>query len=148
MPRPFHLVLLSLGLAFAGAAWAQQGTPPTAPTAPTTKHLHAIDPQQQIERLTKQLQLTPDQQAKILPILQQRDQQLEALRSDSSLKPPDRRAKAMSIVQSSNQQIDALLTEPQLTKAQAMREKAMERREEKRGQQAPPSSSSSSGGHP
>ena len=144
MPRPFHLVLLSLGLAFAGAAWAQQGTPPTAPT---TKHLHAIDPQQQIERLTKQLQLTPDQQAKILPILQQRDQQLEALRSDSSLKPADRRAKAMSIVQSSNQQIDALLTEPQLTKAQAMREKAMERREEKRGQQAPPSSSSS-GAHP
>lgn len=145
MPRPFHLVLLSLGLAVAGAAWAQQGTPPTAPT---TKHLHAIDPQQQIERLTKQLQLTPDQQAKILPILQQRDQQLEALRSDSSLKPADRRAKAMSIVQSSNQQIDALLTEPQRTKAQAMREKAMERREEKRGQQAPPSSSSSSGGHP
>jgi len=144
MPRPFHLVLLSLGLAFAGAAWAQQGTPPTAPT---TKHLHAIDPQQQIERLTKQLQLTPDQQAKILPILQQRDQQLEALRSDSSLKPADRRAKAMSIVQSSNQQIDALLTEPQRTKAQAMREKAMERREEKRGQQAP-ASSSSSGAHP
>ncbi|RAO74502.1 hypothetical protein [Dyella jiangningensis] len=144
MQRPLHLVLLSLGLAVAGAAWAQQGTPPTAPTA---KHLHAIDPQQQIERLTKHLQLTPDQQAKILPILQQRDQQLQALRSDSGLKPADRRAKAMSIVQSSDQQVDALLTEPQRTKAQAMREKAMERMEERRGQHMP-ASSSSSGGHP
>lgn len=115
--------------------------------APTVKHLHAIDPQQQIERLTKQLQLTPDQQAKVLPILQQRDQQLEALRNDSSLKPADRRAKAMAIVQASNQQMDAVLTEPQRAKAKAMREKAMERMEERRGQHAP-ASSSSSGAHP
>jgi protein CpxP len=144
MPRQFHLVLLSLGLALTGAAWAQQGTPTTAPTA---KHLHAIDPQQQLDRLTKQLQLTSDQQAKILPLLQQRDQQLQSLRDDSSLKPADRRTKAMSIMQDTNQQVDAVLTEPQRAKAKAMREKAMERMEERRGQHMP-ASSSSSGAHP
>jgi DNA anti-recombination protein RmuC len=144
MPRQFHLVLLSLGLALTGAAWAQQGTPTTAPTA---KHLHAIDPQQQLDRLTKQLQLTSDQQAKILPLLQQRDQQLQSLRDDSSLKPADRRTKAMSIMQDTNQQVDAVLTEPQRVKAKAMREKAMERMEERRGQHMP-ASSSSSGAHP
>jgi protein CpxP len=144
MPRQFHLVLLSLGLALTGTAWAQQGTPTAAPTA---KHLHAIDPQQQLDRLTKQLQLTSDQQAKILPLLQQRDQQLQSLRDDSSLKPADRRTKAMSIMQDTNQQVDAVLTEPQRAKAKAMREKAMERMEERRGQHMP-ASSSSSGAHP
>lgn len=144
MRRQFHLVLLSLGLALAGTVWAQQGTPTTAPT---TKHMHAVDPQQQLEHLTKQLQLTPDQQAKILPILQQRDQQLQALRGDSSLKPADRRAKAMSIVQDSTQQMDAVLNDQQRAKAKAMREKAMERMEERRGQHMP-ASSSSSGTHP
>lgn len=145
MRRQIHFVLLSLGLALAGTAWAQQGTPNTAPT---TKHLHAFDSQQQLERLTKQLQLTSDQQAKILPILQQRDQQLQALREDSSLKPADRRAKAMSIAQDTNQQMDAVLTEPQRAKAKAMREKAMERMEERRGQQHMPALSGSSGAHP
>ncbi|WP_201313250.1 hypothetical protein [Dyella sp. EPa41] len=144
MPRQFHLVLLSLGLALAGTAWAQQGTPATAPTA---KHMHAIDPQQQLDHLTKQLQLTSDQQARILPLLQQRDQQLQSLRNDSSLKPADRRAKAMSIAQDTNQQVDAVLTEPQRAKAKAMREKAMERMEERRGQHMP-ASSGSSGAHP
>jgi len=144
MPRQFHLVLLSLGLALAGTAWAQQGTPTTAPTA---KHMHAIDPQQQLDHLTKQLQLTSDQQAKILPLLQQRDQQLQSLRNDNNLKPADRRAKAMSIVQDTNQQVDAVLTEPQRAKAKAMREKAMERMEERRAQHMP-ASSSSSGAHP
>ena len=141
MPRQFHLVLLSLGLALTGTAWAQQGTPTTA------KHMHAIDPQQQLDHLTKQLQLTSDQQAKILPLLQQRDQQLQSLRDDSSLKPADRRTKAMSIMQDTNQQVDAVLTEPQRAKAKAMREKAMERMEERRGQHMP-ASSSSSGAHP
>jgi hypothetical protein len=144
MPRPFHLVLLSLGLALAGTAWAQQGTPTTAPTA---KRVHAADPQQQLEHLTRQLGLSSDQQAKILPILQQRDQQLESLRSDSSLKPADRRAKAMAIVQDSSQQMDAVLNDQQRAKVKAMREKAMERMEERRGQHVP-ASSGSTGGHP
>lgn len=139
MPRLSHLALFALALAFAGAAGAQQAGSPGAPTA---KHLHTPDPQQQLDRLTKQLQLSTDQQAKILPILQQRDQQLESLRGDTSLKPADRRGKVVSIMQDANQQIDGVLTDPQRAKAKAMREKAMERMEQRRGQHMPASSSS------
>lgn len=142
MPRRSSLALFALALAFAGGASAQQAGSPGAPTA---KHLHTPDPQQQLDRLSKQLQLTSDQQAKILPILQQRDQQLESLRGDTSLKPADRRGKVVSIMQDANQQIDSVLTEPQRAKAKAMREKAMERMEERRGQHMPSPSASSGG---
>jgi len=142
MSRRYRLALFTLAALLAGSASAQQSTTSPGP-APTGKHLHAPDPQQQLDRLTKQLQLTPDQQGKILPILQQRDQQLDALRNDSSLKPADRRAKVVSIMQDSSQQMDTVLTDPQRAKVKAMREKAMERMEERRGQGMPASGSSS-----
>lgn len=145
MSRLSYLTLFALALAFAGGAWAQQAG---APGAPTAKHLHKPDPQQQLDRMTKQLQLTPDQQSKILPILQQRDQQLESLHNDTSMKPADRRSKVMSIMQDANQQIDGVLTDPQRAKAKAMREKAMERMEEHHDHHDHhmPAAASSSGG--
>jgi protein CpxP len=140
LPR---LAALVLALTIAGAALAQpqDSTPPANPQGQAA---HAPNPQQQLERLTKQLQLTADQQAKIGPILQQRDQQAQALRGDSNLTPADRRAKMMSLMQESNSQIDGLLTDPQRAQMKAVREKAMERMQDRRGQHQP--SSSSSGG--
>lgn len=140
MPRFRRLALFTLAAVLACSAFAQQAAP--GPGGATSKHMHAPDPQQQLDRLTKQLQLTSDQQGKILPILQQRDQQLDALRNDASLRPADRRAKVVSIMQASSQQMDAVLTEPQREKVKAMREKAMERMEERRGQGMPASGSS------
>ncbi|MHA6205712.1 hypothetical protein ACXU4B_14905 [Dyella soli] len=143
MKRLSLFAAFALAAALSGHAFAQQGTP--APAAAGNQHMHAFDPQQQLQRLTRQLQLTPDQQAKIGPLLQQRDQQLQALRGDSTLRPADRRARAMSIMQDSESQIGALLTQPQRDKWKAMREKALERMQEKRGQGVPSSSGSSGG---
>jgi Spy/CpxP family protein refolding chaperone len=148
MKRLAVFTTFALVAALSGAALAQQSPPPPdAGTAPPAKgnHMHAFDPQTQLQRLTKQLQLTPDQQAKIGPMLQQRDQQLQAVHTDASLKPADRRAKTMSIVQDSESQIGAVLTPAQLDKWKAMREKAMERMQEKHSQTVPSSPSSNGG---
>lgn len=144
MNRLSRFAALALGLALAGTALAQpqdtQGS-----SQGEGKGQHAANPQQQLAHLTKQLQLTADQQAKIGPILQNRDQQIQALRADTSLSPSDRRAKVMTIVQDSTRQVDALLTDAQRDQWKALREKAMEHAQEHRGQGAPSSSGSSGG---
>jgi Spy/CpxP family protein refolding chaperone len=134
-----------LGLVLAGGALAQQTSSPESAASEkgAPSRAHAPNAQQQLQRMTKQLQLSSDQQAKLGPILQQRDQQVQALRSDSSLKPADRRAKMMGLMQDTNAQVDAVLTPAQRDQLKAMREKAMERAEERRAQHAPASSRSS-----
>ena len=135
---------LALGLAIAGVACAQDSNSATgpAPSAQPPQARRVPDPQQQLQHLTKQLQLSADQQAKIGPILQQRDQQIQVLRADTSLSQADRRAKLMSLAQDSSKQIDAVLTPAQRDQLKAMREKAMEHMQERRGQHVPSSSSS------
>jgi len=147
MHRLHAFVAFALVAGLSGQAFAQQSPPPTGsnPTAAGNQHMHKFDAQTQLQHLTKQLQLTTDQQAKIGPMLQQRDQQLEALHDDSSLKPADRRAKAQAIMQDSEGQIGGVLTQEQNDKWKAMREKAMERAQEKRGQKVPAAASSSGG---
>ena len=146
MNRLSRFAALTLGLAIAGAACAQAQDNSSAATpahaAPSEQGRRAPDPQQQLQRLTKQLQLSADQQAKIGPILQQRDQQMQALRADTSLSQADRRAKLMTLAQDSGKQIDAVLTPAQRDQLKAMREKAMERAQERRGQHVPSSSGS------
>src|SRR2546425_13265384 len=46
-----------------------------------------------VKHLTKELNLTEDQQAKVKSILEEQQKQMAALRQDSTLSPEDRRAK-------------------------------------------------------
>ena len=141
MKRLPAIAAITLAVTLSGHAWAQQDAPPAA----GSQHMHAFDAPTQLQRLTKQLQLTPDQQAKIGPLLEQRGQQLQAIRGDASVKPADRRAKTIAIVQDSDSQISGVLTQEQRDKWKAVREKAMERMQEKRGQNVPAAPGSSGG---
>jgi len=146
MNRLSTFTALVLVTALSGQVSAQQAAPaPDAQTPAGSQHMHKFDAQTQLQHLTKQLQLTTDQQAKIGPMLQQRDQQLQALHSDSSLRPADRRAKAQAIMQDSESQIGGVLTQEQNDKWKAMRERAMERMQEKRGQKVPSSPGTTGG---
>jgi Spy/CpxP family protein refolding chaperone len=71
--------------------------------------------------MRKSLSLTDDQVAKIRPILQERNKQLEDLRAQSSLPQGEARAKAREIRKSARQQIDQILTPEQREKQKAMR---------------------------
>ncbi len=83
-----------------GAAWAGGGG-----------HGHKHDPQSKLERLTKKLDLTQEQQGKILPILQDKHQKMEALHNQMK----DVRQNAMS-------QVEAQLTPEQQEKFRKAKE--------------------------
>jgi periplasmic protein CpxP/Spy len=81
---------------------------------------HQMDPQKRTEMLTKHLNLTSDQQPKVLDVLKTEQSQMQSLHSDSSLSQEDRRSKAMDIRKSTNDQIRDLLTPDQQKKFDEM----------------------------
>jgi periplasmic protein CpxP/Spy len=89
--------------------------------APAEHHgPHRMDPAKRTEMLTKHLNLTSDQQAKVLDIFKGEQSQMESLRSDSSLSQDDRRSKMMEIHKTSNDQVRALLDPDQQKKFDTM----------------------------
>ena len=66
--------------------------------------------------MTKRYNLSSDQQAQIKPILANQQQQMQALRQDSSLSREDRMAKMKSIRDDSSGKISALLNDSQKQK--------------------------------
>jgi periplasmic protein CpxP/Spy len=115
----------------------QQAAPAGAPPEHGRRH---FDPAKETEMLTKQLNLTSDQQPKVLDILKSQQSQMENLRSDTSLSQQDRRAKMMEIHKTSNEQIRALLDSDQQKKFDAMQSRHEHWREhQQEGQGAPTS---------
>jgi periplasmic protein CpxP/Spy len=126
----FALLALALGAAgFASSAFAQDNAPAgSSSSASSGMSRHAApDPQKQAQRLTKRLGLSDDQSSKIATILQNRQQQMEAARSDNSLAPQDRRQKMRSIQQDSDTQINGVLTPAQQTQYANMKQQMRER---------------------
>ncbi len=121
-------IILPLSLALSltcGAGFAQQTTdaPQQQQQAPATEghpH-HAPNPQRQAEMLSKKLNLTPDQTAKIEPILAQRDQQMQALHTNQQLTEEDRHQQMRSINQAAEQQMTTVLNPEQMAQLKAMR---------------------------
>jgi Spy/CpxP family protein refolding chaperone len=99
-------------------------------------HRH-FDPAKRTDMLTKQLNLTTEQEPKVLEILRSEQSQMEKLRSDSSATPEDRRSKMMEIHNTSNDQIRALLDSSQQKKWDAMQSRREEWRGHKKDGQAP-----------
>lgn len=111
---------LSAGVFMAPQALtAQQANPNPAPDpgiaqpAPAPPPAHAPNPNKQARHLGRMLGLTSDQVAQIRPILADRMQQMQSLRSDASLTPRDRRRRTREIMQNSNSKIEALLNDSQ-----------------------------------
>ena len=93
-----------------GAAWAGGGG-----------HGHKHDPKTKLEWMTKKLDLTKEQQDKILPILQDKHQKMEALHNQMK----EVRKNAMS-------RVEAELTPDQKETFQKLREKRKEKMKEYR----------------
>ncbi|MBV8100770.1 MAG: hypothetical protein JOZ31_16610 [Verrucomicrobia bacterium] len=69
--------------------------------------------QRQLARLQKVAQLTPDQQTKITPVINNFVDQLVAVRNDSSLQPEEKKAKQKELRKQYNRQLRSLLTPAQ-----------------------------------
>jgi hypothetical protein len=119
---------------------AQDQTPAqNAPQQEQRGHGHrgAMNPDRQLEHLTKTLNLSTDQQTQIKPILVDRQQRMQAVWQDQSLSQQDRHAKAQAIQQDTRTRLEATLNDQQKQQFEAMQA----RRQHRMGgeNQAPPS---------
>jgi len=87
----------------------------------------------QVEFLTKKLNLTPDQVTQVKAIEDDSRKQMMALREDASIAGADKRAKVMDIHKTAQDKIRALLTDDQKTKYDALQAEMRERMENRHG---------------
>jgi protein CpxP len=104
----------SLALALSGTlAFAQQPDAAAAPT-PAKTHQHPRNPQREAANLSKRLNLSADQTAKLEPILANRDQKIAALKSDPTITSIIAQKQMQAIRQQTRQQFAAILTPDQM----------------------------------
>jgi periplasmic protein CpxP/Spy len=124
--------LLAAGLTLcSAAAFAQQDNAAPGAQQPATGqgqwgHKH-MDPDQQVAHMAKRYSLTSDQQAQIKPILANRQQQMQALRQDTTLSREDKIAKVKGIRDDSSSKIQAVLNDTQKQKFAADQQRRQER---------------------
>ena len=82
----------------------------------------------QVEFLTKKLNLTPDQVTQVKAIEDDSRKQMMTLREDTSIAGADKRAKMMDIHKAAQDKVRALLTDDQKTKYDALQAETRERR--------------------
>ena len=99
---------------------------------------------EQIKHLTKKLNLSADQQAKLKPILEDQRKQMDTIHNDSSLSREDRFSKMQVLRQSSDTEIKSVLNEDQQKNFDKMREEQHDRMKNwhKGGAGAPPAGDS------
>jgi hypothetical protein len=92
-----------------------------------------ISPDDQLKRMTKDFNLTADQQSKIKPILADQQKKMEELRNDSSVDRQTMRGKMMQIRQDTNDQVRALLDDKQKEKFDKQEQERQDRMQNRRG---------------
>jgi len=135
--------LISIGPSFAAAQDSSSNNQQSPPSQDNGGRRHGPpDPARRTAELTKQLNLTSDQQAKVKDALESERSQMESLHQDSSLSQQDRHAKMMDIRRSTDAQIRGLLDSNQQKKWDEMQAKREQWMQNRRGggsdQQGPP----------
>ena len=90
-----------------------------------------MTPDEQVARMTKRYNLSADQQTQIKPILANQQQQMMALRQDSSLSRDDKMAKMKSIREDSSTKIQAILNDTQKKQFAEDQQKMQERMQQR-----------------
>jgi protein CpxP len=128
-------------------AMAQEPAPPVSQTAPPADSQPSLPTEargrrgpagggdmqeRQVEMLTKQLNLTPDQVTKLKAIDADSRQQLMALRDDTSTSREQKRPKMMEIRDAQQVKVKAMLTDDQKSKYVSIQAKMRDRMRERR----------------
>ncbi len=92
-----------------------------------------MTPDDQLKRMTKDFNLTADQQTKIKPILVDEQKKMEDLRNDSTGDRREMRGKMMQIRQDTNNQVRALLDDKQKEKFDKEQQQREDRPQGRRG---------------
>ena len=78
-----------------------------------------------VEAISQQLNLTPEQKAKVLPILREEGPKVQAIKNDNSLSRMQKAQAVKAIHQQTDPQMKAILSPEQYQKLQAIRRKAL-----------------------
>ena len=78
-----------------------------------------------VEAIAQQLNLTPEQKAKVLPILREEGPKVQAIKNDNSLSRMQKMQAVKAIHQQTDPQMKAILSPEQYQKLQAIRRKAL-----------------------
>ena len=87
-----------------------------APAAPGQK------PAEKLQALSEQLQLTPEQKVKLLPVLEQEGPKIEAIKKNTSLPPMQKMKQLHAIHEETAPQLQKILSPAQYEKLQAIRQ--------------------------
>ena len=121
-----RLVTLLAACLFAMAALAQQN-PPAQPSGDQKQGGHghmgpgmmgSVD--DHVKELSTKLNLTADQQTKVKAIMEEHQQQMQAMMKDDSISKEDKHAKMMSMHDSVHSKVRDILTDEQKPKFDAM----------------------------
>lgn len=149
---PTGASVLGLVMCSPAALQAQAAPPPQTTQGVAAPHpnqqpemagqvAHPPTPKREMKHLTSALNLTPDQQQKMLPILRHRRQQMEEIRSNTSLTPQQRHQQVRSLMMDTHQKLEAVMTDAQKQQFEQMRQRNRERGRDRRMQRdgnAPP----------
>ena len=105
------------------------GTQESKAQAQTEAGPHHGQRANQLERLTKELNLTDEQKAQVKPILDEQSKQMRATQEDTSLTQDQKREKMKQIHQTTHSQINGVLTPEQQKKFAEMKEEHKGQRE-------------------
>jgi Spy/CpxP family protein refolding chaperone len=130
--------VLLAGLSGSALIAQDQNAPPAAsaqaPVAPPAQRpVHVPNPRHQAKKMAKELGLTPDQVSKIEPILADRDQQVQSVRSDSTLAHKDMRARVHGIRRDSDSKIEAILNDAQKQQYEQIKQSRKANRQQQTG---------------
>jgi periplasmic protein CpxP/Spy len=126
---PCIAVLLFLGYPLAARA-QDTGTQQSNPQAQAPSAMHQGQHGSRLEWLSKQLNLTDDQKAKVKPILADEGKQMQAAKEDTSLSQEQKRDKMKKIHETTNSQINDILTPDQQKKFAELNAQQKAHREE------------------
>ena len=125
----FPISLLVIALAFSTALAVRAAASPMQDaaadqSAPPQRQMPSVD--DQMKKLTQELTLTADQQAKIKPILEDQRTQMEAIRSDTQGTRRDHFMKMRDIHSGTVTKVKEVLNDDQKKKYDAMQEQMKE----------------------
>ena len=125
--RAALLLACTLTISSAGLCAQQTPAPDQASTAASDTHAGGrAQHERMMKRMTKELNLTPDQVTQIKAIQMDGAQQMHAIHDDASLAGPDKHAKMKELHEAQQSKIKALLNDQQKTQFDAMMEKHRE----------------------
>jgi Spy/CpxP family protein refolding chaperone len=89
--------------------------------------------EKRLQHLTRQLDLSAEQQAQIRPILQEEESQLAALRAETTLSREERRSRLQELYAATFKKIRPILTPEQQQKHDDIQQRMQERRKSQSG---------------